>query len=136
MGDPECQTLLPMLKSDIIDILVSCVNQKLAETKIEWKKKQSLCVVLCSKGYPDNYEKNIKIKNFEKLVLNENNLLFHAGTKKVENEIFAIGGRVLNFIALSDNLSNARKNIHQNLKNLDWDKGFYRKDIAFKIINK
>ncbi len=136
MGDPECQTILPMLKSDIIDILFSCINQKLAETKIEWKKKKSICVVLCSKGYPDNYEKNIKITNFDKLVLNENNLLFHAGTKIKENEIFAVGGRVLNFISLSDNLTNARKNIHNNLKKLDWDKGFYRKDIAFKIIDK
>ena len=136
MGDPECQTILPMLKSDLLDIVEACVEQKLEQTKIDWKKKQSLCVVLCSKGYPDNYEKNIKINNFEKLILNENNYLFHAGTKKKENSIVAIGGRVLNFISLSDDLTDARQNIHKNLEKLDWNKGFYRKDIAFKVIDK
>ena len=136
MGDPECQTILPMLNSDLVDILEACVEQKLEQTKIDWKKKQSLCVVLCSKGYPDYFEKNIKIKNFDKIILDENNYLFHAGTKKKENNIFAVGGRVLNFISLSDNLTDARENIHNNLKRLDWNKGFYRKDIAFKVIGK
>tara|TARA_B100001287_G_scaffold273431_1_gene276854 strand:+ start:9 stop:1274 length:1266 start_codon:yes stop_codon:yes gene_type:complete len=136
MGDPECQTILPMLNSDLVDILEACVEQKLDQTKIDWKKKQSLCVVLCSKGYPDYYEKNIKINNIDKIILNENNYLFHAGTKKKENNIFAVGGRVLNFISLSDNLTDARQNIHNNLKKLDWNKGFYRKDIAFKVIDR
>ena len=136
MGDPECQTILPMLNSDLVDILEACVEQKLDQTKIDWKKKQSLCVVLCSKGYPDYYEKNIKINNIDKIILNENNYLFHAGTKKKENNIVAVGGRVLNFISLSDNLNDARQNIHNNLKKLDWNKGFYRKDIAFKVIDK
>ena len=136
MGDPECQTILPMLNADLLDIFEACVEQKLEQTKIDWKKKQSLCVVLCSKGYPDNYEKNIKINNFEKLILNENNYLFHAGTEKKENNIVAVGGRVLNFISLSDDLTDARQNIHNNLEKLDWNKGFYRKDIAFKVIDK
>ena len=136
MGDPECQTILPMLNADLLDIVEACVEQKLEQTKIDWKKKQSLCVVLCSKGYPDNYEKNIKINNFEKLILNENNYLFHAGTEKKENNIVAVGGRVLNFISLSDDLTDARQNIHNNLEKLDWNKGFYRKDIAFKVIDK
>ena len=56
--------------------------------------------------------------------------------KKKENHIVAIGGRVLNFISLSDDLTNARQNVHNNLNKLDWDKGFYRRDIAFKVINK
>ena len=136
MGDPECQTILPMLNSDLVDILEACVEQKLDQTKIDLKKKQSMCVVLCSKGYPDYYEKNIKINNFDKIILNENNYLFHAGTKKKENNIVAVGGRVLNFISLSDNLIDARQNIHNNLKKLDWNKGFYRRDIAFKVIDK
>ena len=100
------------------------------------EKKQSLCVVLCSKGYPDNYEKNIKINNFDKLILNENNYLFHGGTKIKENQIVAVGGRVLNFISLSDDLIKARQNIHGNLEKLNWNEGFYRKDIAFKVIDK
>ena len=135
MGDPECQTILPMLSSDLLDIIEACVEQKLNQTKIQWKNKQSLCVVLCSKGYPDIYEKNIRIHNLEKLNLNEDNYLFHAGTEKKEDYIVAIGGRVLNFVSLANDLTNARKNIHNNLNKLDWDKGFYRKDIAFKVID-
>tara|TARA_B100002051_G_C16686829_1_gene613112 strand:- start:243 stop:1508 length:1266 start_codon:yes stop_codon:yes gene_type:complete len=136
MGDPECQTILPMLHSDLLDILLACIDEKLEEIQIKWKNLQSLCVVLCSKGYPDEYKKNIKISNFDKLNLDDNNYLFHAGTKKENNEILAIGGRVLNFISLSNNLTSARKNVLENLNKLDWDKGFFRKDIAFKVIDK
>ena len=135
MGDPECQTILPMLSTDFIEIILACVEQKLDEIEIEWKKKQSLCVVLCSNGYPDSYEKNIKINNFDKIILDEDNYLFHAGTEKKENEIFAVGGRVMNFVSLSNDLAKARQNIHNNLQQLNWEKGFYRKDIAFKLID-
>ena len=73
---------------------------------------------------------------YVKLKLDENNYLFHAGTRKRNNKIEAIGGRVLNFISLSDEFKNSRQNIHENLKKLDWKKGFYRKDIAYKVISK
>ena len=136
MGDPECQTILPMLRSELLDILLACIDEKLEEIQIKWKNLQSLCVVLCSKGYPDEYKKNIRISNFDKLNLDDNNYLFHAGTKKKNDEILAIGGRVLNFISLSNNLISARKSVIENLNKLDWDKGFFRKDIAFKVIDK
>ncbi len=136
MGDPECQTILPTLETDIIKIFQSCIDEKLDEIEIKWKNKKSLCVVLCSNGYPDEYEKNIIIKNFEKLSLNENNYLFHAGTEKKDNKIYAVGGRVLNFISLSENYIDARKNIHKNLETLKWNKGFYRRDIGYKVIDK
>ena len=80
--------------------------------------------------------KNIRISNFNKLNLDDNNYLFHAGTKKENDEILAIGGRVLNFISLSNNLISARKSVIENLNKLNWDKGFFRKDIAFKVIDK
>ena len=136
MGDPECQTLLPRLNSDFLDIIISCVKGNLNEMDIKWTKKQSLCVVLCSKGYPDDYSKNIKINNLDKLKLDKDNYLFHAGTKIKDKEIFSVGGRVLNFISLSNELANARENIHENLGILEWNKGFYRKDIAFRVIDK
>ena len=136
MGDPECQTILPTLNSDIVDIFISCLKENLHEVQIEWSNKKSVCVVLCSEGYPENYQKNIEIKNFDKIKLDNNNFLFHAGTKKHNNKIYAIGGRVLNFISLSENFAVCRKNIHNNLNNLNWDKGFYRKDIGFKVIKK
>ena len=135
MGDPECQTILPKLNTSILDIFLACSEEKLDQVKIEWINKKSLCVVLCSNGYPNTYTKNIKIKNLDKVNLDENNYLFHAGTKNQENEIIAVGGRVLNFVALSHDFSIARNNIHNNLKKLNWNEGFYRKDIAFKVID-
>ena len=135
MGDPECQTILPKLKTDLLEIIDACCDKKLVDINIEWTNKKSLCVVLCSKGYPDTYKKNILINNLENFNLDENNFIFHAGTKKENDEIYAIGGRVLNFISLSDNFLQARNEVHQSLKKLDWNGGFYRRDIGFKVIN-
>ena len=135
MGDPECQTILPKLSSDLTEILFACCNRKLDQIKIEWIDKKSLCVVLCSKGYPDIYKKNIQINNLKDIILDADNFLFHAGTEKKEDKIYAIGGRVLNFISLSDSFMEARKNVHQNLEKLSWNDGFYRKDIGFNVID-
>ena len=132
MGDPECQTILPKLKSSLAEIFFSTVNQKLNETNIEWKDKKSLCVVLCSNGYPDDYKKNIEIENLEQLKLDNNNLVFHAGTKIENYKTYAIGGRVLNFISLDDNFNIIKKNVYSNLEKLNWKNGFYRKDIGYK----
>ena len=135
MGDPECQTILPKLKSNIGEIFLACCNQKLMDTKIEWSNKKSLCVVVCSKGYPENFEKNIEIIDLDKMKLNENDYLFHAGTKSKNEKIYAIGGRVLNFVTLSDNFKSAKKIIYNNLSKLNWTGGFYRKDIGFRVID-
>jgi len=135
MGDPECQTILPKLKTDLVEILEACCNKELADVNIEWTNKKSLCVVLCSKGYPDTYQKNILINNLDNFTLDENNFIFHAGTKKKNDKIYATGGRVLNFISLSDDFLQAREKVHQYIKKLNWDGGFYRRDIGFKVID-
>ena len=135
MGDPECQTILPKLKTDLVDIIVSCCDKKLADVNIEWTNKKSLCVVLCSKGYPDTFEKNVLIDNLLNFTLNKNNFIFHAGTKEKDKKIYATGGRMLNFISISDNFLQAREEVHQCIKELDWNGGFYRRDIGFKVID-
>ena len=135
MGDPECQTILPKLKTDLLEVIEACCNKKLEDINIEWTNKKSLCVVLCSKGYPDTYKKNILIDNLENFILNKDNFIFHAGTKKENNKIYASGGRVLNFISLSDDFLQARDEVHQCIKKLDWNGGFYRRDIGFKVID-
>ena len=135
MGDPECQTILPKLKTDLCDVILACCNKKLSEINLEWSNKKSLCVVVCSKGYPENYQKNIEINNLDEIKFNDSNILFHAGTKSENNKIFAVGGRVLNFVSLSDDFANARKNIFDNILKLDWSGGFYRKDIGNKVID-
>ena len=134
MGDPECQTILPTLKTDLLDIILACCDGKLNEIKIEWSNKKSLCIVLCSVGYPDSFQKNLEIKNLDKLKINQNEFIYHAGTINKNKKIFAIGGRVLNFVSISDEFYLAKKNILKNLKNLNWGGGFYRKDIGYKVI--
>ena len=134
MGDPECQTILPTLKTDLFEIILSCCDERLNQVKIEWFNKKSLCIVLCSNGYPDRYEKNIEIKNLNKIKLKKEDFVFHAGTVKKNNGILAIGGRVLNFVSVSDEFNLAKKNVLNNLENLKWDNGFYRKDIGHKVI--
>ena len=134
MGDPECQTILPKLKTDLVEIFLACCDKKLNEIDIEWSNKKSLCIVVCSKGYPDNFNKDIEIENLKNIKLNNNEYLFHAGTTKKNNKIYAIGGRVLNLVTLSDDFNIARQTIIKNLNNLNWLGGFYRKDIGFKVI--
>ena len=134
MGDPECQTILPNLKTDLYEIFIACCEHSLDKIKIEWLNKKSLCIVLCSKGYPEKIKKNVEISNLDNLKLDKNNFLFHAGTKLENKKIYAIGGRVFNFVSLSDDFASAKKNIINNISALDWSEGFYRKDIGYKVI--
>ena len=136
MGDPECQTILPKLKTNLSDILLACCDGKLDQLKIDWFDKKSLCIVVCSKGYPEDFNKDIEIQNLNQINLKEGEFLFHAGTIKRNEKIYAVGGRVLNFISLSEDFKLARTNIIQNLDKLDWLGGFYRKDIGYKVIDK
>ena len=135
MGDPECQTILPKLKTDLLEVFLSCCNETLSETKIEWHNKKSLCIVLCSKGYPDKFKKNVLIKNLEKIRSNVNEYYYHAGTNTIEEQTYATGGRVLNFVCLSENFFDARKKVMNSINSLNWDGGFYRKDIGYKVID-
>ena len=133
MGDPECQTLLPKLKTDFSIIVNKCIEQKLKDINIEWYDDKSICIVLCSKGYPDDYKKNIPI-NLEKLKLKKNQFIFHAGTKSIKNKIVSNGGRVLNIVNRSNNFKSAREDSIKVLDEINWDNGFYRKDIGYKVI--
>ena len=134
MGDPECQVILPRLSSDLIKILNNAVSNKLKKTKIKWKKEKSMTIVLCSKGYPGNYKKEIRIKNLNQIKLSKNDQIYHAGTKYKNNEIVSNGGRVLNITSTGKNFLNVRKRIIKIIKKIDWKTGFYRKDIGWRII--
>ena len=134
MGDPECQTILPKLKTDLLDIILACAKKKLNEIEIKWHNQNSLCIVLCSKGYPDKYKNSILINNLDQIILKSNQKIYHAGTKNEKNNIFSNGGRVLNFVSLSNNFKEARDNNIEMIKKINWTEGFYRKDIGCKVI--
>ena len=136
MGDPECQVILPRLKTDFVKIIKNSVANNLKKTKIEWNKNKSMTIVLCSKGYPGNYKRNKNIKNINKIKLSKNDFIFHAGTKFKNGRLFSNGGRVLNITSTGHSFIKIRNKIIKIIKKLNWKDGFYRKDIGWKVINK
>ena len=134
MGDPECQTILPRLKTDFSEIMLAVIEKKLAYQKIEWDNEKTLSIVLCSNGYPSQYKNNVEIKNLKKILLEENEFIFHAGTKLINSNIYSNGGRVLNVVIKSENFKKCQKIALDLLKKINWTGGFYRKDIGFKVI--
>ena len=135
MGDPECQTILPKLKTNFLEIIDACVNKELDKVDIGWKKEKSICVVLCSKGYPESYKNNVEIKDLDKIILKKNEFIFHAGTKNDNLKIISNGGRVLNFVILSEEFKKSRDTALNLINQINWPNGFFRKDIGFRVID-
>ena len=136
MGDPECQTILPKLKTDFGEIIEACINKTLNMIKLDWHDDKSLCIVLCSKGYPDKFINNIEIENLNNIILQKNEYIFHAGTRNEKDKVFSNGGRVLNIVIRSNNFKNSREKAIKIINNINWSNGFYRKDIGYKVIDK
>ena len=136
MGDPECQVILPRLKTDLVKIFKNVIANKLRLTQIDWKKQKSMAVVLCSKGYPGNYKKNLLISKVNKIKLLKSDFIYHAGTKLIRNQVRSNGGRVLNIVSTGKNFLKIRNKIISIIKKLNWKNGFYRKDIGWRVINK
>ncbi len=135
MGDPECQVIVPRLKTDLIKIINYSLKNKLKELKLSWEKSKCMTIVLCSKGYPGKYGKNklIKMKNIND---KKNLFVIHAGTRESNGNIFSTGGRVLNIVSKGFNFNKIRKKIIKLIKKINWKNGFYRKDIGWRVIKK
>ena len=136
MGDPECQVLMMRLESDLLEIIEHAIKNEISNLKINWNKKNCITIVLCAKGYPSDYIKNSEIKNLSNIVENKDNQVFHAGTYRKNNKIYSIGGRVLSITSSSKELIEARNQSLNNIDEINWKDGFFRKDIGWKVINK
>ena len=138
-GDPETQVILPLLETDLVDIVENVIAGTLDKIEIKWSKKSAVCVVLASGGYPEEYEKNIKIYGLDNIKENEA-IVFHAGTKKDETgNILTSGGRVLVLTSMADDIKSAIDKVYSVIPKVKFDKMHYRKDIAqraLKWINK
>lgn len=128
-GDPETQVVLPRLKTDLYDIFMACYDGTLDKIDIEWNDKSAVCVIMASGGYPESYEKNKEITMNN---LDEDIILFHAGTKMENNKLLTNGGRVLGVVALGEDIDAARQKAYSNVSKINFEKAFYRKDIGIK----
>ena len=136
MGDPECQVILPRLKTDFVKILNYALENKLKKAKIKWSQDKSMTIVLCAKGYPGSYKKNLQINNISKIKLLKTDYIYHAGTRLIMNKLKSNGGRILNVTSIGNNFLKIRKKIILIIKKLNFKNSFYRKDIGWKVIDK
>ncbi|HEX4026804.1 MAG TPA: phosphoribosylamine--glycine ligase [Rhizomicrobium sp.] len=133
-GDPECQVLMPRLKSDLLAALLAARDGKLQP--LEWRDEAALTVVMASKGYPGSYDKGHVITGLDEAVKMPGITLFHAGTEKRGNDIAAVGGRVLNVTALGKDVAEAQARAYAAVAKIHWQGAFYRHDIGWRALKR
>jgi phosphoribosylamine--glycine ligase len=132
-GDPETQVILPLLKSDLTDILLAVIEGKLDRAKIDWSSEACVGVVMSSAGYPGGYKTGFPIQGIDNV--DENVLVFHAGTKLGnDGVIYTDGGRVLTVVAVGRDIAEAREKVYRNIPKIYFEGSYYRQDIALREI--
>lgn len=127
-GDPETQSVLPRMQSDLLSVLEAVVDDRLSEQAIQWDHRHAVCVVLASGGYPGAYEKGKPIDGLDQM--EKDILVFHAGTRMKDHQLVTDGGRVLGVTALGETLEEAREKVYRNLESIRFDGMQYRKEIG------
>ncbi len=130
-GDPETQVVLPLLESDLLDIMTAVADEKLDEIKISFSKENACCVVMASEGYPVSYKKGFEITVDD---LSDNTDIFIAGAALADGKLVTSGGRVLGVTAVSESLEEAIHNAYEAVKNVHFKNSYYRKDIGKKAL--
>lgn len=129
-GDPETETYMRLLETDLLEIINACVDKKLDKIKIKWKPVYACTIMLASSGYPGPYEKEKIIKGIEKAEQNKNVIVFHAGTKIENGNLVTNGGRVLGVSAVGINLKEALETAYESISKISFEGMQYRKDIG------
>lgn len=127
-GDPETQSILSRLDTDLVDLFHACISGTLGQIELKWNSKPSVTVVLASRGYPETSESDVVIEGLD--TLDENTYLYHAGSKYVDNDILTNGGRVLAVTRLGDTLEEAREGVYKEVKKIHFAGMQYRTDIG------
>jgi phosphoribosylamine--glycine ligase len=130
-GDPETQVVLPLLETDLLDVVNACVDGNLANVNVQWRNSTAVCVVLASKGYPDKVESG-KCVTIEELP--ENMVCFHAGTKMENGNLITSGGRVFGLTAWAEDIASAVKKVYANVDKVTFEGVHYRRDIAHRAL--
>jgi phosphoribosylamine--glycine ligase len=135
-GDPECQPLMMRLKSDLVEAMAATAEHRLDEITLEWDPRPSVCVVMSSGGYPDEYQKGYQITGIYEAEALGDVKVFHAGTALREGKLVNAGGRVLGVTALGDTIAAAQRRAYDAVSKIHWQDCYCRKDIAFRAIGK
>jgi phosphoribosylamine--glycine ligase len=135
-GDPETQVILPLLESDLIEVMEAVIEGRLSEIKVDWKQGHSVCVVAAAGGYPGSYEQGKRITGLDKAAAFDNLLVFHAGTALKDGEIVTAGGRVLGITAWGESLQSAIDQAYQGIAQIEFTGIQYRRDIAHRALNR
>ena len=136
-GDPECQVLLPRLKSDLLPALLAARDGVLKDFDLRWHEETALCVVLAAKGYPDNPQRGSEIKGLAAAAASDPSVqIFHAGTREKDGKLLADGGRVLNIVGLGTTVAEARDRAYAVIDRIDWPEGFCRRDIGWRALKR
>ena len=131
-GDPETQAVLPLLKTDLMEIFIACTNGTLDQLDIQWHNQSAVCVVLASGGYPISYEKGYPILGLENLADKEDMLVFHAGVSESNGQLLTNGGRVLGITGLGASLGDAIQTAYKGASFISFQDLHMRKDIGIK----
>ena len=135
-GDPETQAVLPLIKSDFLQLLLASAGNGMGNYKLEINDSFACCVVMASEGYPDDYKKEKEITGFENDNKNENSIVFHSGTKFTgDGKVVSSGGRVLSVVGISDvSMEEALKNCYERISGIEFVNKYFRRDIGGKQI--
>ncbi len=133
-GDPEAQVVLPLLETDLIEIMEAVINEKLDQIEIKWNHKKALCVVMASGGYPVKYEKGKEITGIKQAEKLEDIKVFQAGTCRKEDKLITDGGRVLAVTALGDSFEEVIKKAYAGVENIYFEDFQIRNDIGYKAL--
>ena len=128
-GDPETQVILPMLKTDLMEVFEAVTDERLADIQLEWEDGACVCVVIASGGYPEAYAKGKEITFGD---VDEDVIVYHAGTSEKDGKIVTSGGRVLGVCAKGASIEDARQKAYQNVEKIHFDNMYFRKDIGIK----
>ena len=133
-GDPETQPIMMRLKNDLVDVLSAAVDGKLSKVKLNCDNRLALCVVMSSKGYPEDYEKCKEIKGIDEAVKLKDVVVFHAGTAIIDSTLVTAGGRVLGVTAMGVGVKRTINKAYEAVSRIKWEGAHYRKDIGAKAI--
>ncbi|GJL66353.1 MAG: phosphoribosylamine--glycine ligase [Nitrospirales bacterium] len=133
-GDPETQVVLPLLKTDLVDVLEAVVEHRLDQITIQWHEDAAVCVVLASYGYPGSYQSGLPISGLSTLEQAKDLVAFHAGTKTQGNDVVTSGGRVLGITAIGPDLRSARNRVYEAVDCVTFDGQHHRRDIAHRAV--